>query len=256
MKRKITCILACVLVITTIIPSMALAASNATILEKLTLNGVKVYDVAPPTNGTKKTEKQINELLKKIPNKPLGKGNTTYSYSLSFGRPTANKPGNYEWAYVSKLWYKNNDKTKTLFNYFEERDLKNTKEGIRCHINKFDPKNGNSYTWIKGKKTGEHNTWKITTSNINDDPMKPLNFKLYPDAAILGEKCMVYSCEYKSSDGTVTYYNFVSRNTRQNVKYIYSDPNFIYASIDFEHKLVDKADSFFDPPKDVKFITN
>jgi len=253
MKRKLIRILTCVLVIATIIPSIALAASNAALLDKLTLNGIKTYDVALPTKGTKKTEKQINDLLKKIPNKPSGKGNTRYSYSLYFNRLNSKKPGNYEYANVSKHWSKYIDKTKKYFSYFEERILTDTKTGIYCGIYKEDTKNGNSYSWFKGKKTGEHNTWKIETNNNNT--LKPLNFKLYPDATVLGEKCMVCSYEYKDSYGMYTIYRFISKNTRQYIKYISVGPDYIYTSIDFEQKLVDKADSFFDPPKDVKFTT-
>ena len=253
MKKRVTCILACVLVISTIIPLMALAASNAAILDKLKLSDVKKYDVALPTNGTKKTEKQIEDLIKKIPNKPSGKGNTNYWYSLSFNRLNLNKPGNYEWANVSKQWYKHTDKTKKSFSYTEIRRLTDTKAGIYCYIDKYDTKNGNSYSWIKGQKTGDHYTWKIETNNNNT--LKPLNFKLYPDATVLGEKCMVCSYEYKDSYGMYTIYRFISKNTRQYIKYISVGPDYIYTSIDFEQKLVDKADSFFDPPKDVKFTT-
>ena len=257
MKRRITCILACVLVIATIIPSMALAASNAAILDKLTLSGVKTYDVALPTKGTKKTEKQINELLKKIPNKPSGKGNTRYLYYLFFLRMNSKKPGNYDLAVVGKEWYKDIVKTKKSFYYYEEMDLMNTKAGITCIISNTDKKNGNQYYWIKGKKTGEHNTF-IFNSN-NNDTMKYLNYKLYPDAIVLGEKCMVYGYESKGGTDeteTFTYYSFISRSTGQLIKSIATEKYEIYTWIAFEHKLVDKADSFFDPPKDVKFTTN
>ena len=253
MKKKISCILACILVIATIIPSMALAASNASILDNLKLSGVKTYDVALPTKGTKKTEKQINDLLKKIPYRPSGKGNTNYRYNLSFSRQVSKKPGNYTWVGVSKQWYKYIDKTKKSFFYYEGRDLTDTKAGISCYIEKYDTKNGNSYSWVKGKKTGEYYTWKIEPDNNNT--LKPVNIKLYPDATVLGEKCMVYSYEFKDSDGATTTYYFISRKTGQCIKNIYVDEYGIYTSIDFEKKLVDKADSFFDPPKDVKFTT-
>ena len=252
MKRKITCILACILAIATVIPSMALAASNAAILDKLTLSGVKVYDVALPTKGTKKTEKQINDLLEKIPDKPSGKGNTSYLHELYFSRLNSSKPGDYKSAIVVKEWYKYIDKSKNSFTYTEERSLMDTKAGISCSIDKYDTntRNGSYYSWIKGKKTGSYNAYGTFTFI-----MKLTNYKLYPDATVLGEKCMVYSYEKKYSDGTYTYYRFVSRNTKQYLKYITVGPNSITTWIEFEYKFLDMADSFFDPPKDVKFTT-
>jgi len=262
MRRKITCILACVLIIATVVPSIALAASNAAILDKLTLSGVKVYDVVP-TKGTNKTKKQIDDLLKKIPNKPSGKGNTRYIYFLAFERQKSKKPGNYDLVNVNKYYYKYISKTKEFF-YSEDKDLIDTKAGIRCYIYKKDTKNGSSYFWIKGKKTGEYYTWKIDNYDYNEN-LKPLNFMLYPDEIVLGEKCMVYSFEYKFiNDGMYpyyfyTYYYFISRYTGQVIKEIFTSTesySIINTVITFEEKWIDKADSFFNPPKDVKFITN
>ena len=249
MKRRITYILACVLIIATVIPSMALAASNATILDKLKLSDVKKYDVALPTKGTKKTEKQIDDLLKNIPNKPSGKGNTSYYYRLSFNRLSSKKPGNYESAYANKYWYKYIDKTKSSFSYYEDRSLMDTKAGISCSLYKSDTKNLNTYIWIKGATIGLHYIYTINTT-------KYINYKLYPDSTVLGEKCMVYSYEIKGSNVMTTYYRFVSKNTGQDIKYINAGPNNILTLIIFEQKLIDKADSFFDLPKDVKFTTN
>ena len=248
MKRKITCILACVLVIATVIPSMALAASNAAILDKLTLSDVITYDVALPTKGTSKTEKEINNLLKKIPNKPSGKGNTSYLHELNFTRLNSSKPGDYKSAIVVKEWYKYIDKSKNSFTYTEERSLMDTKAGISCSIDKYDTntRNGNIYSWIKGKKTGS--TYAYWAPIVT---MKFGNYKLYPDATVLGEKCMVYS--YNSIDTAI--YHYVSRNSKQYIKSIYAGSNKISTWIAFEYKLIDKADSFFDPPKNIDFTT-
>ena len=260
-KRRITCILACVLVIATVIPTMALAASNASILDNLKLSDVKKYDAVLPTKGVKKTEKQIDDLLNKIPNKPSGKGNTSYLYSLGFVRLASKKPGNYESATVEKQWFKENDKTISI--YVENRDLMNLKAGIHCEIQKMDTININIYYWVKGKKTGNHDVYenKIynyannTGNSTNIKTAEYLNYKLYPDATVLGEKCMVFSYEYKNLYGTFTRYYFVSRKTGQYIKNIDAGSDSIYTWIAFERKLVNKADSFFDPPKDVKFTT-
>jgi len=256
MNRKITCILACVLVIVTVIPSMALAASNAAILDKLKLSDVKKYDVALPTKGINKTEKQINDLLKNIPNKPSGKGNTVYRYYLDLCRPCCWKPGSYEAAIVSKEWFKYVDKTKRSFLYQEHKDLQETEARITCYINQADTKNVKSYRWIKGEKTGSHYIYK---PDKDSKTVKPTNYKLYPDVTLLGEKCMVYSYESKYSDWMITHYRFVSRSTGQYIKYIDSeqgsDPEYIFILINFEYKLIDKADSFFNPPKNIEFET-
>jgi len=256
MKRKITCILAYVMVIATVIPSITLAASNASILDNLTLSGVKTYDVALPTNGTKKTKKQIEDLLKRIPNKPSGKGNTVHKYYLEFRTPNSKKPGNYVSAYISKEWSKYIDKTKKSFFYNEYKDLIDTKAGITCCIEKADTKYIHSYYWINGEKTGEHFVFNIDLDYNNY--VNYFNYKLYPDATVLGEKCMVFSYdyhEYIDIDETGTYYQFVSRKTGLYIKYIDVNEYDTYTLINFEQKQVDKTDSFFDPPKDVKFKT-
>ena len=258
MKKKITSILASILVIATVIPSMALAASNAAILDKLKLSDVKKYDVAFPTKGTKKTERQIIDLLNKIPYKPSGKGNTEYLYYLSFRRPNSKKPGNYESVSVNKQWVKDTDKI--FFVYVEHKDLMNLKAGIHCEIQKIDAKNTNIYYWVKGKKTGNHDIYKnkINNNENNNTNVKTAdisNYKLYPDATVLGEKCMVYSYDEKVLDETVTFYHYISRTTRQNIKYTYAIFDGINTTINFELKLFDKSDSFFNPPKDIKFTT-
>jgi hypothetical protein len=233
-----------------------LAASNADTLDKLKLSGVKKYDVALPTKGTKKTEKQINALLKKIPYKPAGKGSTTYNYCLDFARLPDAKPGNYMSASTTKTWNKYYPKTKYTFSYSEMKNLINPGEGILCILSKRDAKYYYSYDWIKNEKTGTLYKSKIPTDDVGPiTTYIPTNYRLYPDETVLGEKCMVYSYDIMYTDQATTFYRYISRKTGVCVKLAYSEPYTLAVTLYFEYKLMDKADSFFNPPKDVKFKT-
>jgi hypothetical protein len=243
--KKLIAVLACTIILATVVPVITLAATNATLFNNLKLTNVKTYDTAMPTKGTKKTLKQMQDLLKKIPYKPDGKGTTTYRAYLWFDREKSAPKGSYIYAGKTKSWYKEIGKSKLLHYYSESTSLIKP-DGTSCNLQTADSKYNYYYYWIKGAKEGSFSKYQRTNNNV---PVVIPAFKTYPDATVLGEKCFVYSAEEKIDKETYTFYFWVSRKTGVVVKYAGVTKYGTSTNLYFVTQREDKKDSFFTPPK-------
>ena len=279
--KAIAILFTLVFVFATMIPITTHAKSkNAETLDKLTVEGIKKYDKPLPKNGKKVTRKQWEkERSKRVKDKLPGKGKAVYYYCLRFTKSKGAKKGQVNWAQKKKEYYLNDDKN---FNhhYIETKHMGTelTQELESEMINKTecvlwteDKKNHYDYRWVKGEKTGTLSKSKKAISkqssaiflyeDMNADVCLGAinkNYKIYKDATVLGQKCMVYSYDYnagKENGGKTTWYCYVSKQTGATVKQISVSHNdggsttYIY----FETKMINKKASFFKPPKSVTF---
>jgi len=244
MKKRIVAFLACLLAAAAVTPALASFETDATIpaFGKFKLSNVQTYDTALPKRGAKTTKKQILNLLNQIPLAIPGSGNTLYTYSLYFIRAVK---GDYYEAGVTRKWI---GKKPT---YMEERNLKNP-AGTNCSIDTENKSSWIYYSWKKGASQGLKFTYQKTGVGTPQAP-KASDFKLYKDAKVLGQKCMVYSYFVKAENST--YYKYVSRKTGWNLKtVIFDGTGLIRCRLDFSVKNVTKPSSFFKPPARVTFI--
>jgi len=243
MKKKIVAFLACLLVVATVMPALASFETDAAIPKfgKFKYDNVKTYDTALPKNGAKTTAKKIAAMFNQFSYILPGKGNTPYMYSLSFTRV---KKGNYIDASVYQEWYGKNA------SYIEIRDLVNP-AGTDCLIISETKTSQTTYGWKKGAAQG----WKITEKKMGGGAGKTPKatlYKLYKDATVAGQKCMVYSYYIKANK--TTYYEYVSKKTGWRMKSLaVHDSGLISGFIDFSVKFVSKPSSFFKPPAKVTF---
>ena len=256
MKKRISILLTLALMISTMLPITTYAATNyAKTLDNMKAGDVQKYDKKLPTKGAKKTEKQIKNLLKKIKMKMPGKGNTSYSYTLTFSK---NSGGNLEYATKSKSWWQYNSKTKYSTSRYEIKyilfyggELNNI---TTCGISTEDKKFNYSYSWDKGQKVGlKYKFPKVSSKTTTTKGPKPTNYRLYKDETVLGQKCMVYSYDLKWNGEKSTYYYYISKKTGLEVKFISTNSLSTYTTIVFDIKNISKKVSFFAPPKNVKF---
>lgn len=255
MKRKILVFLVCFFVIAAAMPASVFASTeNAKKLNQLKYSGVKAYDTALPTKGAKKTEKQINALIKKLPHKVSGKGDATYSHTLSFHKSTSAAKGNYDYVSKDKLWVKYDKMTKFSFSYNVRQRFLSSSQATVYDLTIEDKNYNYYYSWVKGRKDGhlyKENKTKISGGSTSAG--KKSNYKLYSDAKVLGEKCLVYSYDYKFEDFKCTEYLFISRKTGDTLKSVYVSGDGIFTTITFDRRLVSKPASFYKPPKNVTF---
>ena len=255
MKKVSALLLSAVMLATVIFPVTTQAASYESKLNKLKVSNVKTYDVAVPKKGVKKTKKQINELLKKIKGKLPGKGNTVYTYTLSFSKEKKAKKDTYLYVYKTKSWSNYNAEKMTarrneevaLVEHYPSENSGKAFVSL-CILKK---KKDYYYNWIMGTKTGDLTVEK--PKETNETPAKKKNYKLYKDQKVAGQTCMVYSYDIYLDDGKYTDYLYISRKTGVTVKSVFVGKTTLYTSITFVNQKMKKPASFYQPPKDVKF---
>lgn len=265
MKKKILTMAVALVMLATLLPVSALAASaNEKKLNKITAADIATYDTALPTGGKKKTKSQINKLLGKINYKAKGSGSSWYNASLSFYKnygtdpETGESTETYTSASVDKGWSLYKESKDTSYYYRESKPLIASYEGqelkTRNYLSVSTSKKYTTYNWNKGAKTGAKTTGKYSSGgNTGSGKDTRRNFKLYKDEKVLGQKCLVYSYQYKGSDAT--YYTYVSRKNGQTIKSVYAAEDYASTTIYFERKNVSKSESFYKAPKSVKFTT-
>jgi hypothetical protein len=245
--KKLIAVLACTIILATVIPLVASAASNAAKFDSLKLKDVKAYDTGLPKKGTKKTYNQIEALLMKIPYKPTGKGSTTYSAYLYFGGETSAPKGNYDYVDKVKSWEKAIGKNKFISYYSEITSLMES-TGTSCYLYTEDSKYCYNYSWRKGSKEGSLYKYK-KTSNSSSASAGTTIYQVYPDATFLGDKCFVHSWEYKEGKDTYSKHYWTSRKIGVNMKVVRVENDFIATFVYFVVQNEEKKDSFFTPPK-------
>lgn len=262
MKKTISILLTLTLILA-MIPATAFAsATDAATLNKLKLSDVKAYDKPLPTNGTKVSRKKMEELLfNEIRYNPPGKGTVEYNYSLEFWQAPDAPKGEYFQVTKEKYWMENKSQYGVVPCFTETKYIKNDyNESLvnKTHCWLATPTKNyiRYYSWYKGEKTG--------TYRRDENPNKSrliyflgdaVNFKLYKDATILGQKCLVFSFESGKGKEKVTFYQWISKKNRVAMKRISVDNYGTHTSIYFDTKMVNKPASFYEPPKDVKFKT-
>jgi len=276
MRRKVSIITALALAFVTLFPVTAFAAGSdvaviasskgAATLSGLKLSDVKKYDKPLPTNGKKKTQRQIEKMLGGIPEKISGKGTTEYRYCLRFYRQNDAPRGEYSEVTKEKYWTSLVFQNGHQAEYYEMKCLKNdprsTYNGVELKVNKtlcylYVPckKNGNRYTWIKGEKTGLLEKEKYLNQSLDwFGNVNAKKYKLYKDETVLGQKCMVFSFEV----GSATYFQWISQKTQMLVKFVGTNKNSTWTGVYFDKKKVTKKKTFYKKPGDVKFkiVTN
>lgn len=257
MKKKVFAIAVMFVMLATMLPVTAMAASaNEKKLNKVTEETISTYDTALPTKGKKKSTKaKVNKLLSALPYKAKGSGTSWYTAQLNFTKENAT--GNYTYANKSKSYSLYKESAKTSYYYSENTPLIASYEGqnMKTQLSKSvsTSKKYTSYDWEKGAKTGTKYVHKVTDGGSTGSKDTRRNFYVYSNQKVLGETCMVYSYQYKGSNDTT--YIWVSRKTGQTMKQVsvgeYSTRTYIY----FERKRVSKPQSFYNAPKTVKFST-
>jgi len=245
MKKKIVAFLAGLLVVVTVTPVLASFETDASYpaIGEFKLKDVKKFDTALPKNGVKKTQKQIDALLKKIPYPWPSRGNNTiYSYSLFFTRKVKGK-------YTTAKAYRNWHSYINLIEYGNHyRETKNLIKpaGIDCELF-LEGATYNTYKWKKGAAQG-------SKSFVYDNSyfLRGSQYKLYKDAIIAKQKCIVYSLY--SSSKKCTYYIYRSRTTGQLLKILeVYDSGVVNCDVVLNTKYMQKPKSFYKPPVNVKF---
>lgn len=259
MKKKVLTMVVALAMLATMLPMTAMAAStNEKKLNKIKVSDIATYDTALPTNGKKKTLKQIDKLLGKLNYKPRGSGSTWYSARLYFYKSNYDESEGYTSASVDKGWSMYNESNQTSYYYSESKDLiaryGNEKLTTRRHLSKTTSKKYTYFDWEKGAQKGTKTTGKVKTGGGGSSKDTRRNFVLYKDEKVLGEKCMVYSYQYKGD--SATYYQYVSRKTGRTMKTVYASDYGKSTNIYFEGKNVNKATSFYKEPKSVTFVKN
>lgn len=261
MKSKVLAILSLALILAMVIP-VAAFASNESTFNALTLSGVAKYDTKLPTGGTKKTAKQLRALLSKIKNKMPGKGTTMYACFLDFDRSASAGAGTYSSATKMAYWWKIQKKNAPFRS--EYTNLMESPLRTRCQLLTQDSKYTYHYSWLKNEKTGDLYKSRKTSSGSSGSSgsgsgsgsgYKESNFRVYKDQKVLGEKCFVFSYNWKSKYGMGTNYHWVSRKTRVEIKNVSVSSGQVRTQIAFVYKKMNKAANFYKPPTDVTFTT-
>jgi len=255
MKKILLAFLYITLILAMVIPTAAMA-SNETTFNALKLSGVKAYDTKLPTGGTKKTKAQIDALLKKIPLKEPGKGTTRYICELYFSRPSSTKPGKYDSVCKDKYWKKIQKQYAPA--RIETINLNNSKDPVYCMLINEDSKYIYEWFWNKGAKTGT-SAKTPRTSQPSDEIIiyNIINYKVYKDEKVLGDTCFVYSYSWDGTDWSDedkgSQYYWISRKTGLQRKTAVAANGRMYVSISFVREKINMADSWYTPPKDIKF---
>ena len=247
--KKALAILALTLALVIALPTVGFA-SNASTLSKLKRGGVKKYDATLPKNGASKSAKQLIASLNKLKFRPGGRGTTVYEYILDFTSNKSDERGTYACATKVKLWHKQECGTGRFWSYCEEVNMMVSGLGTSCSIYNNDNKYSNYYWWTKGKKTGTKDKRDRYSGPYN---YRESNYKVYPDAKVLGQKCFVYGYDWSDSEGNSTEYCYVSRKNGVLLKRVSESSDSIRTALRFDCHLENKAASFFKPPAKVKF---
>jgi hypothetical protein len=133
--------------------------------------------------------------------------------------------------------------------------LINPGKGIECFLYRIEKELSYAYNWMKGASKGTCATW-LTESGGYETTGQYSNFKLYADAKILGENCLVYSCTYTIEGYTDTEYNYVSRKSGALLKNVSVGGGQQSTTIYFQRSNMNKDDSFFKAPANVTFTSN
>lgn len=253
-KKRVFILFAVMVTVALALPSVSLAATaNEKKLDALKAGGISAYDVSVPKRGKKQTKAQLKALLKKLPSKVSGKGNCEYSYALAFyDGVNDGTRGKYRVANKEKMWSKHDGTGQNMKGYWEAKYfLSEDREELgvtNCGLLIIDKANIYTYSWIKGAKVGQGYKTDYT------DPLNiALSYVVYPDAVVLGQKCLVYSIETEGSK----VYTYISRSTGQIMKVITSGQGWpTVTTIYFARYKTNKADSYFKKPSGVKIKTH
>ena len=255
MRKKILAILSITLFMAMLIPTVAIASNEIT-FNALKLSGVKKYDMKLPTGGTIKTKAQIDTLLKKLPLKEPGKGTTRFICQLYFHRLVTAKPGKYESVSKDKYWMK--IQKQYAPSRVEIINLNSSTDPVYCMLKNEDSKYIYEWYWNKGAKTGT-SVKTPRTSQPSDEIIiyNIINYKVYKDEKILGDTCFVYSYSWNGTDWSDedkgTQYFWISRKTGIQRKSTAVANGRMSTSIIFVQEKKNMAESWYKPPKNIKF---